>query len=160
MEIGYHPNRDAVSLNMTFASQFLSMILQVNPYAKNLLDVGCGHGTMIETAQQRGLTAFGIDLRGEVGRNRKFAQADARALPFPDDNFDIVTERDVSVDMYQLLKMRPDDVLRMYQEAYRVLRSGGVLFSIPSFDSDIRSFERMGFEIAKNYVMAKIYRKI
>ena len=60
-----------------------------------LLDVGCGPGTITAAAAARGADAVGVDLAVgmlALGRERhpglELLEADAEALPFPDDAFD------------------------------------------------------------------------
>ena len=60
-----------------------------------LLDVGCGPGTITAAAAARGARAVGVDLAAgmlALGRERhpglELLEADAEALPFPDDAFD------------------------------------------------------------------------
>jgi SAM-dependent methyltransferase len=60
-----------------------------------LLDVGCGPGTITAAAAARGAHAVGVDLAAgmlALGRARhphlELLEADAEALPFPDDAFD------------------------------------------------------------------------
>jgi ubiquinone/menaquinone biosynthesis C-methylase UbiE len=92
------------------------------------LDVGCGTGIYSVELAKRGVVTSGIDgslgMLGyakakarKVGLTVSFSQADALALPFPDDFFDLV----VSINMLCFVK-EPD---RSISEMRRVVRPGG-----------------------------------
>ena len=89
-----------------------------------LLDVGCGPGTITAAAAARGADAVGVDLAVgmlALGRARhphlELLEADAEALPFPDDAFDALVGGFV-------LNHLPA-VETALAEAARVLRPGG-----------------------------------
>jgi len=75
---------------------FLQM-LDAEP-GQRLLDVGCGPGLLLGAALDRGLMATGVDI-SEVAidmAKERIPEADlhvanAEALPFPDDAFDLIT---------------------------------------------------------------------
>jgi len=95
----------------------------------SLLDVGCGPGTITADFAERLApgAVIGVDAAAEViakasafdAPNLSFAVADAYALPFADDSFDIVHA-------HQTLQhvARPVEVLR---ELRRVVKPGGVV---------------------------------
>lgn len=63
-----------------------------------LLDVACGPGIITAALKGSGVTVVGADLSTEMLRvarqlnpGERFEQADAEALPFPDDSFDAVS---------------------------------------------------------------------
>ena len=65
---------------------------------QTLLDVACGPGHLLGQARDRGLRLFGVDLSTvavDMARRAvpeaEIREADAAALPFPDDSFDYVT---------------------------------------------------------------------
>ena len=89
-----------------------------------LLDVGCGPGTITAAAAARGADAVGVDLAVgmlALGRARhphlELLEADAEALPFPDDGFDALVGGFI-------LNHLPA-VETALAEAARVLRPGG-----------------------------------
>jgi len=89
-----------------------------------LLDVGCGPGTITAAAAARGAHAVGVDLAVgmlALGRARhphlELLEADAEALPFPDDAFDALVGGFI-------LNHLPA-VEAAVAEAGRVLRPGG-----------------------------------
>lgn len=102
-----------------------------------LLDVGCGTGfSMIWLRERFGTDGeFGVDSSehaAEFWRKRglkTIAIAGAAALPFPDDEFDLVTCFDV---VYQLEAQAAAQALA---EMSRVLKRGGLLFiREPAYD--------------------------
>lgn len=90
-----------------WSAMFGLLLLRYVPLKQGIkvLDVGCGTGfPLLELAQRLGATStvYGIDLR-EAALNRaqqkmqlwnvpnvKLAQGDAAAMPFPDDQFDLI----------------------------------------------------------------------
>ncbi len=89
-----------------------------------LLDVACGPGHVAGAAAALDLTAQGVDYApGMVAAAQcrfpdlTFAEADAEALPFPDDSFDAVA---CNMGLFHM-----GDPLRAITEATRVLRPGG-----------------------------------
>jgi ubiquinone/menaquinone biosynthesis C-methylase UbiE len=109
---------------------------------QDLLDVGCGPGTITVGLAEatRGGRCVGIDVSeaviaqaaahaGEVGRpETTFAVGDAYALDFPDHSFDVVHA-------HQVLQHLTDPV-RALREMLRVLRPGGI---VAVRDADYRS---------------------
>ncbi|RKH76001.1 class I SAM-dependent methyltransferase [Corallococcus sp. AB032C] len=101
--------------------------LEYAPHAKDLLDVGCSAGYVLEAAQRAGLTATGLDysqfsvnLCRERGYTAEYGSL--TQMPFPDASFDIITLKHTLEHVDQ-----PMDGLR---EIQRVLRPGGVAFVI------------------------------
>jgi SAM-dependent methyltransferase len=97
---------------------------------RQILDVGCGTGTMLSHLAAYG-KAQGIDIDEEaVGYCHERGLLDVRLgeaadLPFPDGSFDLVTALDVVEHL--------DDDAAALREAGRVLRPGGyVLVTVPA----------------------------
>ena len=101
-----------------------------------VLDVGCGRGELVRVALELGASrAAGIDYSAaaiEMGRKTlgasvagargELTQGDARALPFRDASFNLVTMLDV------VEHLTPAELADAFAEARRVLRPGGRIF--------------------------------
>jgi ubiquinone/menaquinone biosynthesis C-methylase UbiE len=120
--------------------EITASLLEKNLKQKNglrILDVGCGTGYSMSWLRRRFQSSevFGVDLfyqAAALWRQHEIhtaAVASADALPFPADEFDLVTCFDV---IYQLSK---EDARRAVQEYYRVLKQGGLLYiREPAYD--------------------------
>lgn len=93
-----------------------------------LLDVGCGTGNVARLAASVFPTVFGADIGYKLlvrsARQRKeiaFTGAEGENLPFRDRSFDCVS-------MYAFLH-HVLDPRRVFEEAFRLLKSGGVLYT-------------------------------
>lgn len=90
-----------------------------------ILDAGCGTGLMLQELAPFG-TVEGVDISGEAlqfCRKRgldNVRQADVTQMPFPDEQFDVVTALDV-------LEHLDDDTAAL-REFRRVLKPGGRVF--------------------------------
>jgi SAM-dependent methyltransferase len=89
-----------------------------------LLDIACGTGHLSQLASERGAVVVGADFSAAMLAEARrlhpsigFAQADAEALPYPDENFDAAT---ISFGIHHF--PFPE---RALAEARRVLRKGG-----------------------------------
>ena len=98
------------------------------PPTTRILDIGCGHGNLINRIQTGFTHAFGVDMDAEslsVARasatNAQFIYQDGTSLPFSDDSFDVVILSDV---LEHVPRSQQRDVLL---EARRVIRTGGKL---------------------------------
>jgi ubiquinone/menaquinone biosynthesis C-methylase UbiE len=95
---------------------------------ERFLDIGCGTGAFTRYLARWGLKGVGLDLSLENVLNAppelsevEFVAGDAEALPFSDNEFDIVTFSGI---LHHLTSMQP-----ALAESYRVLRPGGRLFA-------------------------------
>lgn len=101
--------------------------------AKNILEVGCGTGRVVQFLKLAGFNAIGCDKSKIACRFSGQIQASAAALPFKDGRFDAV----LSIALIEHLT--PEEGLKSAAEAYRVLKPGGVFFLItPNFWSPNR----------------------
>lgn len=115
---------------------------------QHVLDIGCGWAYGAYWARAAGCVAAGVDLgldqlrwaraALDPGRGLLLAQANARALPFPDACFD----RAVSVETMEHV-FRPDRA-RVLEEIARVLKPGGRLaLSTPNPWSPVEAVKRL-----------------
>ncbi|MCK5378801.1 MAG: class I SAM-dependent methyltransferase [Acidobacteria bacterium] len=92
--------RQAEALEMRASTErvtYFSEIVEIRP-GRILLDVGCGNGYAVQQWREAGLNAFGVDLSfyrltrwvAEHRDSRPFVIADASALPFRDQSFEVL----------------------------------------------------------------------
>lgn len=124
-------------LGMNVAEELVDVVLAEAAVGAQILDVGCGFGSFVLAARDRGLAAIGLDVASfelEVARSRLamlrpeddsqsvFVEGDGLSLPFPDDAFEAVT-------LWNVIEHVPDSH-KLLEEATRVLQPGGLLFAI------------------------------
>jgi MPBQ/MSBQ methyltransferase len=122
-------------VGMGDADQLVELVERRRPDARVILDVGCGYGSFVLAARERGLDAVGVELSSfELGWARRrlaerrpgdaptnvYVQADACALPYAEGSFDAVC-------LWNVVE-HVADASKALQEAARVLRPGGSLF--------------------------------
>jgi ubiquinone/menaquinone biosynthesis C-methylase UbiE len=132
--MGYEEWRDSDGARM--AAMYEGVLNKVGLHAgANLLDIGAGRGELVVAAAARGARAIGVEYSTaavELSRQTLAAhgdppgarviEADARALPLPDDHFDIVTMLDV------IEHLTPAEQADVLAQARRVLRSGAHIY--------------------------------
>lgn len=103
-------------------------------HGRRVLDLGCGNGRLVASLAGRARLAVGLDrergllalaprgLAGAAG----FVCGDARALPFADRSFDVVTAGWLLAYLGRLSRAR------VVAEARRVLAPGGALWAVES----------------------------
>jgi MPBQ/MSBQ methyltransferase len=121
----------------TKAAELVDVLQQRLPATRRVLDIGCGFGSFVLLARERGIDAVGIEpasvevafARARLAEHRPadngeavYRIADARSLAWPDRSFDAVT-------MWNVLEHIPD-ARRAIAEAARVLTPGGTLLGI------------------------------
>lgn len=94
---------------------------------KMILDVGCGHGMMMEYFSENGNNIFGIDItaqsvRFNSVRGLTVIEADARDIPFADDTFDLVYSLGV-IEHFSGTE-------QALTEQVRVCKSGGIVVAV------------------------------
>lgn len=130
---------------------------------KNILDVGCGTGTLAILIKQSHPGADVVGLDGdpqilEIARKKaqsqgleiRFDQGMSFELPYPDESFDVAC---TSMMLHHLTR---DDKQKTATEMYRVLRPGGKLFGADfaeprsRFGKAIRPLTRRFERVAEN----------
>ena len=107
---------------------------------KNLkiLELGCGRGDFINEFQKKGFDAYGVDISNFSKRyfpDLKFSKVDLTTdkLPYENDTFDIIYSKSFVEHFYF-----PE---KIFAEAYRVLKSGGVIITLtPEWKFIYKSF--------------------
>ena len=103
----------------------------VDVAGRDVLDVGCGDGTLVRWLCSQGARAIGADCGAEMLRRAleadpdhpdRYVDAPGQALPFDDNSFDVV------VFSNSLHHIPTDDMAQALEEAGRVLRPGGTLY--------------------------------
>jgi ubiquinone/menaquinone biosynthesis C-methylase UbiE len=131
--------------------------LQTEIVSADILDVGCGTGSLLADLARSGATSLaGVDLAPnilKVAREKLSAaraEADLRAadaeepLPWASESFDVVTLTGALHHFY-----RPHDVLA---EIYRVIRPGGCLLVIdPGFFTPLRQLFNLYLRVLPHY---------
>ncbi|MCQ8275926.1 2-methoxy-6-polyprenyl-1,4-benzoquinol methylase, mitochondrial [Lactococcus petauri] len=110
----------------SFFKKFIVKHLEV-PRNANILDIGCANGTLLSMiSKQKAIFGAGLDISSEMVKIASqrhpqfdFKQGSAEAVPFPKDNFDIIT---CSASFHHF--PHPD---RFLDEASRLLKQDGRL---------------------------------
>lgn len=93
-----------------------------------VVDLGCGRGTMLEVFGANGITSYGVDSFPpalEVCKERSLKVVDSDIFSH------LAATNDSSIGgifcSHVIEHLHPPDALKLIQESYRVLRSGGTL---------------------------------
>lgn len=110
------------------------MDADVQGAAARVLDIGCGCGANLQLLNERGATAFGMDVATDALRfcrergQARLARGSADRLPFADASFDAAVSMDV------LCHRSIPDHRGALTEIRRVLRPGGaLLLNLPAY---------------------------
>ena len=107
------------------------LVETVDVAGQDVLDVGCGDGTLVRWLHSQGARAIGADCGAEMLRRAleadpahpdRYVDAPGQALPFGDNSFDVV------VFSNSLHHIPTEDMAQALEEAGRVLRPGGTLY--------------------------------
>jgi MPBQ/MSBQ methyltransferase len=119
------------------ANDLLCLVRSRRPDVRRILDVGSGYGSFVLAARCAGLEAFGVepaefelewsrrrlgDIRPAADPAAVYLRADAAAVPFEAESFDVVC-------FWNVIEHLPNAGAAL-AEAARVLRPGGSLFVI------------------------------
>lgn len=118
--------------------ELLMCSLGRNVSGKRLLEVGCGGGLLLRVAQRLGWDVYGTEISPsccELLRewlSERLWQGELPSAPFPLDSFDLI----IFMEVLEHLQ----DPLGYLHAAYRLLRSGGMLYlSTPNYQGLSRS---------------------
>jgi len=128
------------------------------PDAKYILDLGMGKGGyLVKKLQEEGKITFGVDLRNF--HQSGLIIANAKKLPFADETFDLVHECFFLADLVGL-QDATEEVLDIFiKEAKRVLKIGGVFYSLPHPEYASDFFDKRIFTGANDNPYIGIYVK-
>jgi SAM-dependent methyltransferase len=139
-----------------YYAEYVQFVLRrVDRPGGRLLDVGCGGGWSSYLFARLSFDVTGMDLNpasveAPPAANLRFAQGDARALPFDDGAFDVVAS-------YQALEHVPDPQAAL-GEMLRVLRPGGLVCVVgPNLLSALASLRGLGWYVWRNRPVATIF---
>lgn len=104
-------------------------------HKRRILDFGCGTGRHIVYLAKEGFDVFGVEIAEsgiELTKNwvkKERLAADLRkiegiALPFPDGYFDAI------IDCAAVQHNKTNEIIKIFNEFYRVLKKGGKIFSL------------------------------
>ncbi len=156
LKAGYEESIDNqyVTLLPERRASFLGVIKNIERRVKRgrLLDIGCGEGTLLDIARQRGWDVTGVEPNkhfvawAEKNYHLSILQGDAHHLRLCKNYYDVITLLDVIEHVHN-----PDLYLK---RCYQLLAPGGVIFiSTPNFDSIIsRVMRRRWFYILSIHV--------
>ncbi len=105
--------------------RLVSNLFWYYPEAKKILDVGCGHGFLVNRLLGMGVEAMGTDFSEYAGEEipNNFLKTNAKHLPFENNEFDVV----ISSDFFEHLEEK--DIDQVYSEMKRVGKNVMALIS-------------------------------
>ncbi len=124
----------------TYPSKLIKYLIDKAGLKQNqkILELGCGRGDFIVEFKKNGLEAFGVDLSNYSENffpELNFSKVDMtkEKLPFEDNYFDVIYSKSFIEHFYY-----PEKV---FEEAYRVLKPGGVIITLtPEWKYIFKSF--------------------
>ncbi len=112
-----------------YPSKFIKYLIKRFNLKKNqkILEIGCGRGDFLNEFYQSGLEAHGVDI-SDYSKNYfpklKFLKTDLEneSLPFDNSFFDVIYSKSLIEHFYY-----PE---KIFKEAYRVLKPGGIIITL------------------------------
>lgn len=98
------------------------ILLQENWDGKNVLEIGCGNGHMLNQLRLKGASVVGVDLCKSmlISQDQNVILTDALSLPFLSCSFDVI----VSVEVFCHIQHRN----AFFSEIFRVLKPHGIVY--------------------------------
>ncbi|WP_169703878.1 class I SAM-dependent methyltransferase [Candidatus Kuenenia stuttgartensis] len=138
---------------------YLFKVFQMSPGMK-FLEAGCGRGEFLNNFKNLGLDVSGIDISNEAPGFQpnlpvKVCDIEKDGIPYPDETFDIIYSKSLLEHFHY-----PE---RYMKEAYRILKSGGILLTlVPCWESNYKIYfddytHRTPFTIVSLKDIYKIY---
>jgi ubiquinone/menaquinone biosynthesis C-methylase UbiE len=123
-----------------YPKQLCSYLFQSFELKKGMkmLEPGCGRGEFLNNFKELGLDVVGVDISIEAanfenGLDVKICNVENEKLPFNDNTFDVIYSKSFIEHLYY-----PE---RYLEEAYRVLKPGGVLITLaPDWESNYKIY--------------------
>ena len=145
------------SLNTIAEPELVMFSMLPEGNGKELLDIGCGIGTISLELEKKGFNVTGVDFSKvgidkclEKGLNAILSDVDEDGLKFPDKSFDVVWAGDVIEHVF--------DPIFLLEEISRVLKDNGIfLLTVPNnFSLRIR----VKIALLGRSIQSDIYRKL
>jgi ubiquinone/menaquinone biosynthesis C-methylase UbiE len=123
-----------------YPKQLCSYLFQSFELKKGMkmLEPGCGRGEFLNNFKELGLDVVGVDISAEAanfenGLDVKICDVENEKLPFNDNTFDVIYSKSFIEHLYY-----PE---RYLEEAFRVLKPGGVLITlVPDWESNYKIY--------------------
>lgn len=123
-----------------YPKKFINYLIKRLNLEKNrkILEIGCGRGEFLNEFFLSGLDSHGVDLSNYIKNffphlKFKLANLENDKLPYDDNFFDIIYSKSVIEHFYY-----PE---KIFQEAYRVLKPGGIIITLtPEWEYIYKSF--------------------
>jgi len=123
----YRGSRESIKDRLSLYIPFVSPLVDIYPDAK-ALDIGCGRGEWLELLEQSGIDAHGVDSDSgmlqaceEIGLSVELGDGIELLSREPDESMIVISA------FHVVEHISFGELDRLYKEAFRVLKRGGVL---------------------------------